>query len=197
MQVGDPGASRLDLSSCNPLSYSIGASVNGLAGSRFTLSNNGLTTIAIAPGTSGKVAALFSGLVNGASYEVTVATQPTNPSQSCVVTNGKGTIAASNVEISVSCTSTPARFLLAQNKLGASQLCLTVAAIDSDSGVLTTVAAPPLCGPLRTDEGGILGAPLGPMVADRVQPESRHPLALRSHVWSAGARGRADRDGRR
>jgi len=154
-----------DCANCNPLSYSIGASVNGLAGSRLALSNNGLT-VAIAPGTTGKVAALFSGLANGASYEVTVATQPTNPSQSCVVTNGKGTIATSNVEISVSCISTPARFLLAQNKSGAAQLCVTVAAIDSDSGVLTTVAAPPLCGPVRTDQGGILGAPLGPMAAD-------------------------------
>src|SRR5579862_4135737 len=85
---------------CSPASYTIGAGINGLVGSRLALSNNGVT-VTIAPGATGQVAALFSGLANGASYGVTVATQPTSPSQSCVVTNGQGTIAGSNVEISV------------------------------------------------------------------------------------------------
>jgi 6-phosphogluconolactonase len=145
---------------CSPagVGLTIDANINGLVGSRLALSNNGVT-VTIAPGTTGKVAALFSGLANGASYKVTVATQPTNPSQSCVVTNGQGTIAGSNVEISVACTTTPARFLLAQNTIGAPKLCITTAAIDSDSGVLTAVAASPLC-----DDKTI--APLGSMAAE-------------------------------
>jgi hypothetical protein len=143
---------------CNPAGYTIGASVNGLVGSRLALSNNGVT-VAIAHGATGQVLALFPGLANGASYEVTVAIQPTNPSQTCVVTNGQGTIAGSNVEISLTCTTTPPRFLLAQNKLGAPQLCITTAAIDSDSGALTAVAAPPLC-----DDKAIV--PLGSMAAE-------------------------------
>jgi 6-phosphogluconolactonase (cycloisomerase 2 family) len=145
---------------CNPAAYTIGASVNGLVGSRLALRNNGVT-VAMAPGTTGQVPALFSGLANGASYEVTVATQPTNPSQTCVVTNGRGTIAGSNVEISLACTTTPPRFLLAQNKLGAPQLCITTAAIDSDSGVLTAVAAPPLCGGFPVPLGSMAAEPQG------------------------------------
>src|SRR5439155_24136255 len=44
-----------------------------------------------------------TGLIPGDAYAVTVGAQPTNPSQTCVVTNGTGT-AAPGVTASVTCT---------------------------------------------------------------------------------------------
>ena len=42
---------------------------------------------------------------NGAAYAVAVKTQPTNPAQTCLVTNGSGTIGRSNVtNVAVNCT---------------------------------------------------------------------------------------------
>src|SRR6266850_5272447 len=98
--------------------YAIGGTISGLVGSRLALRNNG-ATVSIAPGRNGQVPDFFSDLPDGASYDVTVATQPTTPSQTCVVTNGKGTIAnADVVDLSVTCTTAPARFLLGQGTMG-------------------------------------------------------------------------------
>ena len=50
-------------------------------------------------------------------YELTVQTQPTNPSQTCVVTNGTGMIGTSNVtNIVVTCTTNPPRFAYVANR---------------------------------------------------------------------------------
>ena len=47
----------------------------------------------------------LTSLFNGADYAVTVQTQPTNPSQTCTVSNGSGTLAGANVtNVSVTCT---------------------------------------------------------------------------------------------
>jgi 6-phosphogluconolactonase len=131
---------------CSPVNQTlnIDANITGLVGSRLAMTNNGVA-VTIAPGATGKVPAVFSGLENGASYAVTVTTQPTTPLQSCIVTNGTGAIAGANAEISVACTTTPARFLFVQN-VQSSQPCITTATIDSDSGALTPIAPPPLCG---------------------------------------------------
>jgi len=148
----------------SPRTYAIGASVTGLVGSRLALSNNGVP-VSIAPGLNERMTGLFSGLQNGTSYDVTVATQPTTPSQSCVVTNGKGTIAGADVDISVTCTTTPARFLLAQRKfsLPVTELCIKASAIDNTSGTLTAASGAPFCGEIR--DQGTWGYPVGSMVA--------------------------------
>jgi hypothetical protein len=41
---------------------------------------------------------------SGADYDVTVATQPTSPGQTCTVTNGKSKVAGANVVVDVVCT---------------------------------------------------------------------------------------------
>ena len=47
-------------------------------------------------------------LASGASYNVTVASQPGTPAQNCVVSNGSGVIAAANVtDVSVTCANVP------------------------------------------------------------------------------------------
>jgi 6-phosphogluconolactonase (cycloisomerase 2 family)/environmental stress-induced protein Ves len=77
----------------------VGGTVSGLSGAGLVLQNNGGNNLAVS-GSS------FSfGTSNGAAYAVTVLTQPTNPSQTCAVTNGTGTVGTSSVSnVSVTCT---------------------------------------------------------------------------------------------
>jgi len=82
--------------------FSVGGTVSGLTGEGLVLQNNGGNNLSIA--TNGSFA-FATGLDNGSAYAVTVATQPTNPTQSCTVTNGTGTVSGSNVtNINVTCT---------------------------------------------------------------------------------------------
>jgi 6-phosphogluconolactonase (cycloisomerase 2 family) len=125
-----------------PRTYAVGGDISGLVGSRLALSNNGVTA-SIAPGVNGRAPGLFAGLSKGASYEVTVVTQPTTPSQNCVVTNGKGTIADSDVYVSISCSTTPARYLLTED---GEQGCIIARAIDGATGTLVAGGST-LCDP--------------------------------------------------
>ena len=131
----------LALNSCGGSSFfSIGGTVSGLVGSRLALQNNG-SPIAVEPTADG-IQLLATYLSNGAAYDITVATQPTTPSQTCVVANGKGTIAGANVmDVKVTCTTTPARFLLGEG----GNSCFTTSAIDSTSGALTATSGSPTC----------------------------------------------------
>ncbi len=77
-----------------PLSYTLGGTVSGLTGSGLVLQNNGVANgSTIARAANGTYPDLTGDrLANGTAYNVTVKTQPTNPSQTCVVMNGMGTI---------------------------------------------------------------------------------------------------------
>ena len=87
-----------------PQTYSVSATVSGLSGSGLvvdvegtnqTISTNGIVT-------------LVTGLMNGATYAVSVATQPSSPTQNCSVANGSGSISAANVtNIAVNCQTAP------------------------------------------------------------------------------------------
>jgi len=82
--------------------FSVGGNVAGLAtGATVVLQNNGGNSTTVSA--SGPFT--FSNqLANGASYAVTVLTQPTG--QSCVINNGTGTVAGANVtNVSVNCSS--------------------------------------------------------------------------------------------
>ena len=129
---------------CGRATHAIGGTISGLVGSRLVLSNNG-EAVSIAPATNGQIPDLFANLPSGASYDITVTTQPTTPSQTCVVANGKGTVGDTDVTgISVTCTTTHARFLLGQGVVGG-QGCVASSAIDSTTGALTSTAVAPLC----------------------------------------------------
>ncbi|MEP6883563.1 MAG: hypothetical protein ABJC66_02325 [Gammaproteobacteria bacterium] len=85
--------------------YTVGGAISGLNGSGLVLQNNGGPGLAVsAPG-----AFIFpAGLGSGDAYLVIVATQPTAPSQNCVVTNGSGTVGTVNVtNVAVTCTISP------------------------------------------------------------------------------------------
>ena len=85
---------------CATNSYTVGGTVSGLAGGQSTvLQNNGADNKTISA--SGAFAFTTS-VAQGATYSVTVLTQPST--QNCTVTNGSGTIGGSNVtNVSVTC----------------------------------------------------------------------------------------------
>lgn len=81
--------------------YSVGGSVSGLSGSGLKLKNNAEE---LAISNSGNF--LFSeSQRTGTSYSVSVATQPSSPTQVCSVSNGNGTIVNQNIlDIAVVCS---------------------------------------------------------------------------------------------
>jgi subtilisin-like proprotein convertase family protein len=80
----------------------LGGSVSGLTGSGLVLQNNGTDNLGI----SANGAFTFATpIAVGSTYNVTVLTQPANPSQTCLVTNGSGNAGATNItNVTVTCT---------------------------------------------------------------------------------------------
>jgi hypothetical protein len=83
-----------------PPTFAIGGTVSGLAGTGLVLRNNAGTDIAV----SANGAFTFPALAQGSAYAVTVPTQPTQPWQTCTVTNGTGTANAAVTNVAVNCT---------------------------------------------------------------------------------------------
>jgi environmental stress-induced protein Ves len=90
------------LVSCNTSDFSVGGTVNGLAGSGLVLRNNGGDELTInSPGPF----TFDTALPTGAAYNVSVAEQPRDPAQTCTVTNGSGQVGGANVtNINVQCS---------------------------------------------------------------------------------------------
>jgi hypothetical protein len=87
---------------CASATFSVGGTVIGLQGSGLVLQNNGADDLAV--GDNG-LFTFRSELASGASYNVTVRTQPSDPKQACTVTNARGTIGSGDVgNIVVSCS---------------------------------------------------------------------------------------------
>lgn len=86
-----------------PTTFTVGGTITGLAGSGLELRNNSTNPLAVA--TNG--AFMFSGTVTrGTTYDVTIAAQPKNPWQTCVVAAGSGTVVTNVTSVSVNCTTT-------------------------------------------------------------------------------------------
>ena len=88
--------------SCASSTFAVSGTVNGLMGHGLVLQNNGADDLAVnADGTF----RFPTKLASGAQYNVTVRTQPSDPTQSCTVTNPRGTIGSSDVgNVFVSCS---------------------------------------------------------------------------------------------
>jgi 6-phosphogluconolactonase (cycloisomerase 2 family) len=84
-----------------PASRTIGGAVTGLNGAGLVLQNNGGDNLAInADGTF----TFATSVAQGNAYNVTVATQPSSPQQTCVVSSGSGTAGDANVtSVAVAC----------------------------------------------------------------------------------------------
>jgi hypothetical protein len=80
--------------------YSVGGTVTGLAGYGFVLQDNGSDSLPVmldGPFTFKQL------LAAGASYQVSVATPPTGPGQTCTIANGQGTITGNVTNVAVTC----------------------------------------------------------------------------------------------
>jgi hypothetical protein len=88
---------------CTTTTYTVGGTVSGLAaGNNVVLRNNGGNDLNVA---ANGAFVFTTPVTDGAAYAVTVFTQPTTPSQTCVVTTGSGTISGANVSnVTVACT---------------------------------------------------------------------------------------------
>jgi hypothetical protein len=84
--------------------YTVGGTVTGLGGTGLVLQNNGGSSL---PVSSAGAFTFVGGLSSGAAYSVTVATQPSSPTQACVVNNGSGTVTSNVTNVAVDCTPVP------------------------------------------------------------------------------------------
>jgi 6-phosphogluconolactonase (cycloisomerase 2 family) len=83
-------------------SYSIGGTVTGLTGSGLVLQTSAGDLVVVPKAGAFTFA---NQLGNGASYAVTVKTQPSAPAQNCTVANGSGTVGTANVTtVAVTCS---------------------------------------------------------------------------------------------
>lgn len=83
-----------------PTTYSIGGNVTGLTGTGLVLQDNGGDNLSVSAAGSFTFA---TKLASGASYSVTVMTQPSG--QTCTVASGSGTVSGNVTTVAVSCTS--------------------------------------------------------------------------------------------
>ena len=109
----------------------VGGTVSGLAGTGLVLQNNGGDDLTVAKSGAFTFATPLS---DGASYDVSIKTQPTSPPQLCAVADGKGAIAggASVSTVAVRCAPV-VRFVLVVDK---SDDSVASFALDSGSGRL-------------------------------------------------------------
>jgi hypothetical protein len=138
--------------------FTIGGAVSGLAGSGLILQNNGRDDLAI---TADGSFIFTTRLTSGAAYNVSIAVQPLNPSQTCVVANGAGAIG--NVDVTnVAVTCTTNAFTVGGTVAGLQGSALTLSlnggapiavgtgpfafatAVPSGANYAVTVATPPL-----------------------------------------------------
>lgn len=89
---------------CTTNTFTIGGAVSGLgSGLSVTLLDNGTDSLTVSSNSNFTFA---KALPTGATYSVTVGTQPTG--QTCTVTNGSGTVGTSNItNVAVTCTGNP------------------------------------------------------------------------------------------
>jgi len=81
--------------------YTVGGTVTGLTGTGLVLANNGGNNLSIS---ANGAFAFTTALASGATYAVTVITQPSAPAQTCTVANGSGTVASANItNVTVTC----------------------------------------------------------------------------------------------
>jgi hypothetical protein len=82
--------------------YTIGGTITGLTGTGLVLAN-GTATLTVASGATSFT--FTTPVASGSTYDVTVQTQPSNPGQTCTVTNGSGTATANVTNVQVTCSS--------------------------------------------------------------------------------------------
>jgi len=83
--------------------FTVGGTITGLDGSGMVLQNNGGDNLNVS-GTGNVNFTFATPLIPGATYNVTILTQPSNPAQICNVANATGTISGSVTNVEISCS---------------------------------------------------------------------------------------------
>jgi cysteine-rich repeat protein len=112
---------------CTTTGYTIGGTIAGLTGT-VVLDDNGGSPLTI---NSNGSFAFPTPLAAGTSYEVTVLTQPSNPTQSCTVGAGSGTVGTANVT-SVVVTCSTSKFTVSAHVTGVAGSGLVLQDNDGD-----------------------------------------------------------------
>ena len=116
--------------------YTIGGTVTGLRGSGLVLENNSGNDLSV---TANGSFTFGSGVVNDDAYAVTVKTQPSNPAQTCSVSNGAGAVDKADItNVLVNCTQA-GRFAYVANQTANTISAYSIAA----SGALTGIGGSP------------------------------------------------------
>ncbi|MEO7432574.1 MAG: reprolysin-like metallopeptidase [Dokdonella sp.] len=119
--IGTSNVTNVIVTCAGAATFTVGGTVSGLTGSGLVLSLNGSSVLPVAADGAFTFA---DSLTTGASYSVTVTTQPTAPAQTCTVVNGSGTIATANVtNIAVTCTAAAVDLIFADGFEGSAQTC--------------------------------------------------------------------------
>jgi len=89
---------------CTTNSYAIGGAISGLTGAGLVLQDNGGNNLSTAAGATSFT--FTTAIISGGTYNVTILSPPSGPSQTCVVTNGTGSVTNSDItNVHVTCTS--------------------------------------------------------------------------------------------
>jgi 6-phosphogluconolactonase len=178
-------------------SYSVGGTASGLLGTGLTLQLNGNSILPV------HVNGAFSfpnSLASGTQYSVSVATQPSSPTQTCILSNATGNLGNSAVtDVLLTCTRSPARFAYLGTHQGI--YCYAIDAIsgglvalatpECDTGILTGVAADPVAPFVYAASAGVTDpatnqAPNGTVRAYRVDQSTGQLVRLAGPEAPAG-----------
>jgi 6-phosphogluconolactonase (cycloisomerase 2 family) len=121
--------------------YTVNVEVVGLAGTGLVLQDNGGDNLGVS--SSGEVS-FSTHIADGATYSVTVLTQPSTPTQVCSVIDGLGYVNGFNVIVEVSCGTVGTalgRFAYVANRGSGS---VSAYSINATTGALTAIAGSPI-----------------------------------------------------
>jgi hypothetical protein len=160
--------------------HSISGTVTGLSGAGLVLANGG-ENLNVAAGAS--TFAFANSVASGSAFNVTVATQPTSPSQTCTVAHGSGTVSGTDVtNVAVSCATNSFTVGGSVTGLAASGLTLTLAGFTQNVAV-------PAAGPYAFTFPNALAS--GTQYAVSVATDPTNPVQACSVAHASGTIGSA------
>ncbi len=135
------------LVNCTANAYSIGGSVTGLRGSGLVV-GSGSDRVSVNANGGFKFATTIA---SGSAYDISIITQPANPTQTCTIVNGTGTVSAGNViDVGVACADT-ARFAYFASVNSLDSGSVWAFKIDPITGALLPVTGSPFAAGDTTD----------------------------------------------
>jgi hypothetical protein len=135
--------------------YTVGGSVTGLSGSGLVLEDNGGDAL---PVSADGPFTFATSLAAGVAYAVTVSTQPSNPSETCTVTDGSGTMGAGNVtSVVITCAAAAAQSAVIVTPALDTAHAVTMVVAASTGGTITATGADGSAFTLNVPANALLG----------------------------------------